>query len=309
MSAGRAGKQQKLTAFSALIDIAGAGAEASRPVMRYLTPSSLDDLSGAYPMSPAMLRHDLARHPLLSLTALAEAARDLPEQHVERRISDAANGGDFAMDAAAGGTVADAIGSIATGRNWIMLRFVEQLPRYRELLQAVMAELAPTLAPLTGPSHSIKGFVFISAPGTLTPFHFDAEYNILFQIAGDKDFVTYPPTLPFLSRERREAYHRAGDNMLPWQDGFDVLGTRHRLAPGDALYVPHAAPHWVRGGSEASVSLSVTWQNDWSLAVADALSVNPLLRRLGLPADIPAWPGKPRWRALGGRIARRAGLL
>lgn len=277
--------------------------------MRYLKPSSLGNLSGAYPMLPAKLRHDLARHPLLTLSALSDAARELPSQHVERRVADAVNGGEFAMDMAAGDGVADAIGSIETGRNWIMLRFVEQLPRYRDLLQKLMAEIAPAVAPLTGPSHSIKGFVFISAPGTLTPFHFDAEYNILFQIAGDKDFVTYPPEPPFLSRERREAYHRAGDNMLPWQDGFGALGTAHRLAPGDAIYVPHAAPHWVRGGAKASVSLSMTWQNDWSLAVADALSVNPLLRRLGLSAQVPVWPKKPGWRALGGRVARRAGLL
>lgn len=277
--------------------------------MSYLIPSSLDGLSGAYPMSPAKLRHGLARHPLLTLAALAEAADELPPQHVERRVADAANGGEFAMDLAAEGAVADAIGSIESGRNWIMLRFVEQLPRYRNLLQALMAEIAPAVAPLTGRSHLLKGFVFISAPGTLTPFHFDAEYNILFQIAGDKDFVTYPPEPPFLSRERREAYHRAGENMLPWRDGFDALGTTHRLAPGDALYVPHAAPHWVRGGSKASVSLSMTWQNDWSLAVADALAVNPLLRRMGLPAKVPQWPEKPGWRALGGRVARRAGLL
>lgn len=277
--------------------------------MTYLTSSSLDGFTGAYPMAPAMLRHDLVGHPLLTLQALAEAARELPEQHVERRVADAANGDAFAMDDASAGTPADAIGSIATGRNWIMLRFVEQLPRYRDLLQALMAEVAPAIAPRTGPSHTLKGFVFISAPGTLTPFHFDAEYNILFQIAGNKDFVTYPPQPPFLSPERREAYHRAGENMLPWQDRFETLGTAHRLAPGDALYVPHAAPHWVRGGPEASVSLSMTWQNGWSVAAADALTFNPLLRRVGLSGGVPVWPQKPGLRALGCRIARRAGLL
>ena len=260
-------------------------------------------------MSPAMLQHDLACHPLLSLSALAEAARELPEQYVERRIADAANGGDFAMDMAGGGAAADIIPSIETSGNWIMLRFVEQLPRYRDLLHALMAELDPAIGPVTGPSLSLKGFIFISAPGTLTPFHFDAEYNILFQVAGDKDFVTYPPEPPFLSRDRREAYHRAGENMLPWQEGFETRGMTHRLAPGDELYVPYASPHWVRAGNAPSVSLSMTWQCDWSVAAGDALIVNPLLRRFGLPAGIPDWPEKPIWRALGCRAARRARLL
>lgn len=260
-------------------------------------------------MSPAVVRHGLAQHPLLSLSALADAARELPSAHVERRISAGTNDNDFAMDALGGGDVADIIRSIETSGNWIMLRFVEQLPRYRDLLRDLMAELDPVISPLSGASRPPKGFIFISAPGTLTPFHFDAEYNILFQVAGDKDFVTYPPEPPFLPRDRREAYHRAGENMLSWQDDFEALGTVHPLMPGDALYVPHASPHWVRAGLTPSISLSLTWQNDWSLAAGDALTVNPLLRRFGLPAEIPVWPKKSVWRAFGCRAARRVRLL
>lgn len=277
--------------------------------MSFLTPSSLGGFTRAYPMSTAMLRHELAHHPLLSLPVLAEAVQELPAEHVERRIANAANGGGFAMDSPDGATVADSIRSIGTSGNWIMLRFVEQLPRYRDLLQSLMAELDPAIAPLTGPSMSLKGFIFISAPGTLTPFHFDAEYNILFQIAGNKEFATYPPEPPFLSLDRRETYHRAGENMLPWQPGFEAQAMMHHLAPGDALYVPYVSPHWVRAGAAPSVSLSMTWQNDWSLAAGDALTVNPVFRRFGLPAGAPVWPRKPAWRALGCRAARGMRLL
>lgn len=261
-------------------------------------------------MESAVFGHELADHPLLSLPALEAAARELPAKHVERRVSGAANGGDFAMDLPADGEVADTIPAIGSSGNWIMLRFIEQLPRYRDLLLGLMDELAPALAPLTGPCEAVKGFVFVSAPGTLTPFHFDAEYNILFQISGDKTFTVYPPEPPFLSLREHEAYHRAGENMLPWDDGFEAQGTAHRLAPGDALYVPYASPHWVRAGEAPSVSLSVTWQNEWSRTTAHALAVNPLLRRFGLAsAEAPAWPKKPTWQALGSRVARRMGVL
>ena len=255
-------------------------------------------------------RHRLADHPLLTLSALEAAARELPAQHVERRIANAANGGDFAMDSPDSGETADTIPAIDSSGNWIMLRFIEQLPRYRDLLLRLMDELDPALAPLTGPCKALKGFAFISAPGTLTPFHFDAEYNILFQISGDKAFAVYPPEPPFLSLREHEAYHRAGENMLPWENGFEARGTVHDLAPGDALYVPYASPHWVRAGAAPSISLSVTWQNEWSQATADAVALNPLLRRFGLPsAELPAWPKKPTWQALGCRAARRMRLL
>ena len=281
-----------------------------RPGRAFFEPSELDRLSGAYPLAPTVLRHALTDHPLLTLSALADAAGELPAGHVERRIANAVNGGEFAMDAAAHAPVADTIRAIGTSGNWIMLRFVQNLPRYREFLHAMMAEIEGVIGAKTGPWRTLKAFVFISAPGTLTPFHFDAEYNILFQIAGDKDFATYPPEPPFLPLDRREAHHRDGDNMLPWHPEYHARAMVHRLAPGDALYVPHAAPHWVRAGSRPSVSLSLTWQSDWSLATGEALAVNPLLRAVGLGLSRPpVWPRQPTLHALAGRAARRAGLL
>jgi hypothetical protein len=278
--------------------------------MSYIAASSLGKFASAYPLFPAIVQHQLVSHPLFSLSALADAARDLPKDHVERRVANAVNGGEFAIDAVNDSDASETIQAIGSSGNWVMLRFIEQLPRYRDLLQNLLTEFAPVMDTRTGPSRSFNGFIFVSAPGTLTPFHFDAEYNILFQIAGDKDFATYPPELPFLPLDRREAHHIMGDNMLPWQDEFEAQATVHHLTPGDALYVPYASPHWVRAGAEPSISLSLTWQNDWSVAAGDALTVNPLLRRLGLPAgEPPAWPKKSAWRALGCRAARRARLL
>lgn len=269
-----------------------------------------DRFADAYPLASATLRHRLADHPLFTLPALADAAGKLPASDVERRVADAANGCDFAMASAGEASVGDSVRAIATGRQWVMLRGIERLPHYREVLHPLMADLDGAIVPRTGARRSLRAFIFVSAPGTLTPFHFDAEYNILFQIAGDKAFATYPPSPPFLSLANREAHHRAGENMLPWRPEFEAAAMIHHLAPGDALYVPYSAPHWVRAGASASISLSVTWQSDWSLAAAEALAVNPLLRRIGLGTSRPpAWPERPRLRALAARAARRVGLL
>lgn len=277
--------------------------------MSFLAPSSLGTFASAYPLSPTMLRHRLMDQPLLSFEALAQAALELPPHHVERRTSNAVNGGDFAMDRSDDANVASVIRSIGTRGNWVMLRFVEQLPAYRDLLDRLMDEIGPAILPSTGRGLAPKGFVFISSPGTLTPFHFDCEYNILFQLAGDKCFATYPPNAPWLPRDRHEAYYGDGNNMLPWNDAYEADATLHQLRPGDAVYVPYASPHWIKAGSEPSISLSITWQSEWSQSVGAALRINPLLRRCGLPGDIPQWPKTPKWRSLGCRVARKAGLL
>ncbi len=278
--------------------------------MSFLAPASLGSFADAYPLSPTMLRHSLMGQPLLSVEALAKAATELPPEYVERRIGNAAKGGEFKMDGSDDANVANVIRSIDTSGNWVMLRFVEQLPAYRELLDRLMDQIGPAIAPSTGPGLTVRGFIFISAPGTLTPFHFDCEYNMLFQIAGDKHFATYHPGPPWLPFDRHEAYYGAGGNMLPWNDAYEAEADVHHLQPGDALFVPYASPHWVKAGAEPSISLSITWQSQWSEAVGNAMHVNPLLRRWGLPTgNMPTWPKAPKWRSLGCRVARKARLL
>lgn len=278
--------------------------------MRFVPPASLDSFASAYPCAPALLRHDLMGHRLLTIEALARAALDLPPAFVERRVGNAPNGGDFAMDRSDDADVASVIRSIGTSGNWIMLRFIEQLPAYRDLLETLMDDIGGAILPATGAGTTLRGFVFISAPGTHTPFHFDCEYNILFQIAGDKQFATYPSAAPWLPADIHEAYYRGGDNLLPWEDRYAGDAMVHALSPGDALYVPYAAPHWVRAGTTPSISLSMTWQSTWSEALGDAMQVNPLLRRWGLPTGaMPAWPRAAPLRTLGCRLARKAGLL
>lgn len=277
--------------------------------MSLIDPISVPHLAERYPRDPGRLRHHLTSEPLLGYAALADAARALPRAHVEARVHDAGNGADFRMVENAAHP-AEAIAAGGASSQWIMLRYIEQLPAYRDLIHRLLAELAPVTGRTTGRPRDIRGFVFISAPGTHTPFHFDAEYNILFQIAGDKIFATYPPAPPYLDLARREAYHCAGANMLDWQPDYAAAGEQHLLSPGDALFVPYAAPHWVHAGEQPSISLSVTWQCAKSRAVADALSLNPVLRRVGLPAYDPAAMSSPPWlRAAASRVGQRIGLL
>lgn len=265
-------------------------------------------LAAAFPLAPVRLRHGLAGHPLLSLDMLALAAERMEPAHVECRQSRNANGAPFAFADQPGPGLAEAIRTIARADRWVMLRFAEQLPEYADLLDRLLAEIAPVTARF-GPALRPRAFIFISSPGTLTPFHFDPEFNILFQIAGEKRFATYPPKAPWLTAEQQAAFHRSGDNLLDWQPAFAAEGTVHRLEPGDALYVPYKAPHWVEAGGEASVSLSLTWSCPATLELEAAWQGHALLRARGLPSLTPPdFPGRAPLRALLRGVAGRLGL-
>jgi hypothetical protein len=114
--------------------------------MSLIDPTSLSHLRARYPRKPGRLRHHLAAEGLLSYPALAQAARALPREHVERRVHNASNGEAFrVLDSDA--HLANAIAAGGAGSGWIMLRSIEQLPAYRALLERLLGEIAPVIGP------------------------------------------------------------------------------------------------------------------------------------------------------------------
>jgi hypothetical protein len=281
-------------------------------VRQYSTVRAMDDdraaLARAYPLHPATFAHALADHPLLTLDALADAAAQMNPAHVEVRRGDGGAGGEFAHLTEAERAAPHVIRHIAASGCWAMLRFAEQLPTYRALMEAALAPFADVVRAQTGPMRDCHAFVFIASDAMVTPFHCDAEYNILFQISGDKSFRTFPPGAPFMSAEAEEHMHRTGENLLRWDDAYLYAGTDHRLVPGDALYVPYKAPHLVTVAAGPSISLSLTWKSDWSMAQDEAHRFNAALRKIGLrPFAVPPWPARTPARTVANKLLRRAG--
>ncbi|MDE2436517.1 MAG: cupin-like domain-containing protein, partial [Sphingomonadales bacterium] len=205
------------------------------------------------------MRHLLVGHPLLTLDALADAAGRMRAEHVEVRRAANRNGERFAFADGDDLSPAHTIRAIADAGRWVMLRFAEQLPEYDALMREVIGEIEPVIRATTGEPLRLQTFIFVSSPRTLTPFHFDPEYNILFQIAGRKRFAVYNPVEPWLPDRRSEHFHRDGDNLLPWSEQYMEQGRINALDPGEAIYVPYKSPHWVEVDDDASVSLSITW--------------------------------------------------
>ena len=243
----------------------------------------------AYPSAGTQLTHRLAGHPLLEIDALARLAERIrPEDLEHNAATDLPLGISYADTPSNGLSVHDTIASIENCGSWVLLKQVQQDPAYRDLLHGVLAELKPEIELVTGEMLKLVAFIFISSPNAVTPLHFDPEYNILFQIRGTKTMTLFPAEDSEIVTQRfREQYYDGGPRNLPWREEFAPRGRPIHIMPGEGIYVPILAPHWVKTHGEVSVSLSLTWRSEWSFHQEDAHRLNSRLRRLGLKPSPP----------------------
>lgn len=262
-----------------------------------------------YPESPHLLRHRLGENTLLNLDALAALAGRLPDSAIEYNRGNLPIGVD-GKPAPSGLTIEETIRHIATSDSWAVLKNIEQVPEYNALLLDLLGELRPYIEARTGAMLRPQGYVFISSPNAVTPYHFDPEHNILLQLVGSKVMTQFPAGDPrFAPDETHESYHSGGPRELHWRDELMDGATEFPLSAGEAVFVPVMAPHFVRNGPDSSISLSITWRSDWSFAEADARGFNHLLRKLGLtPAAPGRWPVSNSGKAYALRALRRIGL-
>ena len=273
---------------------------------RMFPPESQTAFAQSYPETPHVLRHGLMQQDQLALDALAALADALPESSVEYNRGDLPVGVD-GKPGSNGLTIAETIRHIATSNSWAVLKNIEQVPEYRTLLLGLLEELRPDIESKTGAMLTPQGFIFISSPNAVTPYHFDPEHNILLQLKGSKVMTQFPAgNAAFAPDEVHESYHLGGPRELPWSDDLLAGGTPFAIEAGEAVYVPVMAPHFVRNGSESSISLSITWRSEWSYDEAGARCFNGTVRKLGLSPRAPRrWPGSNRLKCLGWRAYRK----
>jgi Cupin-like domain len=271
-------------------------------------PSARERFRALYPESAGKLTHDLTNHALFSLEALVALAQRLDPIHVEYNRADLPIGIDPDAVESNGLSIADTIRSIEENGSWMVLKFIEKDPVYKALLEETLAEIAPVAAPCTGKMLKQEGFIFISSPDAVTPFHFDPEHNILLQLRGSKVMTVFPPDdEAIVAGDEHERFHAGGHRNLPWHDDFAAKGQAFDLSPGEAIYVPVKAPHWVKNGPDLSISFSITWRSEWSFMEADARALNGLLRGLGMnPASPKRFPHQNVIKSVAYRAVRKA---
>lgn len=263
----------------------------------------------SYPETPHTLRHALDRHPLLDLEALADLAESLPPTSIEYNRGDLPIGIDD-KPGATGLSIGETIRSVGEANSWAALKNIEQAPAYEALLMDLLNELRDQIEAKTGAMLTPQGFIFISSPNAVTPYHFDPEHNILLQIKGSKAMTQFPAgDARFAPDEVHESYHTGGPRELKWDDALLEGGQALAIGPGDAVFVPVMAPHFVKNGPQSSVSLSITWRSEWSYAESEARALNHMLRQRGISPRAPGrWPANNAAKSFTFRALRKLGL-
>ena len=242
--------------------------------------------------SPFTIGHRLAEQPLLTLPALIELARRLPADSVEYNAGDLPLNQDPALTPRTGLSIQDTLRDIETCRSWMVLKNIEQQSPYRKLVDECLDEVEAALGPLTPGMCARQGFVFVSSPQAVTPYHADFEYNFLLQIRGTKVVTVWEDqNRRLLSEEDRERVATGGARNLPFEDSFLTEGRPFELRPGQGLHVPLSAPHCVRVADDVSISLSITFQSSVSHRVLSLHKANRWLRGHGItPRQVGASP-------------------
>jgi len=279
-------------------------------IARVFSDEARSVFAAAYPDAAVKLTHELAGHPLLTIEALAGLAERMPAASVEYNLGKLPLGVRPEDTPSNGLSLGETIRTIETNGSWAVLKNVERDAAYCALLDAALRELAPLVELWTGPMLNREAFIFLSSPGSITPFHMDPEHNILLQIKGEKVMTVFPAgNDELVPAEQSEAFHAGGHRNLVWREDFRGRGAAVTLRPGDAIHVPVKAPHFVENGADVSVSLSVTWRSERSVAESELHGLNAVLRRRGLPVGrIGTRPERQGMRRLAYRLMRKLGV-
>jgi hypothetical protein len=257
---------------------------------------------------PFSVRHRLADHPLFALERLLELARELPEGAIEYNAGTLSVDQEPAKTPRNGLSPQETIRRITECRSWMVLWNVEQVPAYRDLLHACLAEAEHTGLPAARDVIRREGFIFLSSPGSVTPYHMDPEMNFLLQVRGRKVMNVFDGSdRGLLSEEELERMHGGqAHRNLRFKDEYQARAHVFDMGPGDGCHVPEAYPHWVKVGDEVSVSFSITYYTRQMERRQALYALNHSLRQRGWrprPPGVSAWRDFVKYNAY--RVLRR----
>lgn len=253
--------------------------------------------------------HKLLGHPALSLENLARVLPALPKERVaySKGLMDVSDDfeGTF-KKRPADRTIEETIENIRTSNAYIMVNKPEVDPSFAPLHRQLVEDVETLMRRLGVGSEVIDPqlYLFIASPNSITPFHIDRYSTFLMQFRGSKQVSVFPQwNEKSVSSANREAYISYSNTKLPFNEEIDALGTTFEFAPGEALHIPFIAGHHVRNGADdVSISMSVIFNTEQSMAWRRALRFNHSARRvlkhLGLaPTPIGAQPWRDNTKA------------
>lgn len=246
-----------------------------------------DAIAAKFHKAPFQLEHELAAHPLFKLPRLIELAKSMPRDAIEyasgkvgidQRPEDIPR-----IDLPA----EEVIRTIEECNAWMVIKGVEADPDYRALLHTFLADVSSAAGPDVEPFSDLKAFLFVSSAGSTTPFHVDAEENILVQIKGDKFVHIFDNQDRSLVSEEAMEISPSKHRNQHYEGGFEDRAEVFSLKAGDAVHIPYLWPHWVRTGDEYTISIAMTWKTPTVLRMNKIRLMNGTLRHFKLPQNAP----------------------
>ena len=249
-----------------------------------------DAFADAFARRSITVRHHLADHPLFTLDAIAELGDRLPPDSVRRERSDLplANYGQY-VDVGEGPPSAT-IRDVERNGIRVSLRDIHQAPEYAELINELLDEVEELVGGREGGMTQRAGYLFITAPASTTPMHFDVEHSFLLQIKGVKH-VSVAAFQDDPSALRRE-FDRYVDGRECDFAAMQAVAETFTITPGLGVYLPSYVPHWVETEAGISISFSIPFHTRY-VEQAEAVSrINKRMRKLHL-SPRPAGESEP----------------
>ncbi|MDB6063056.1 MAG: cupin [Verrucomicrobiaceae bacterium] len=252
----------------------------------------------------AAFQHSFSDHPLLQLPRLQQLAESLLESGQCKFISTEATQAspfDTLNRNPDGRSIADIFARIEEPGSWISMYNVETDPEYKQFLWDALTTVRPLIDKQDPGMFNVGGFIFVSAPPSVTPFHIDRENNFWLQIRGRKQINVWNP------RDRVSVSEQAVENFITQGDLAAVRfseDVRSRsfaaeMGPGGGVYMPSTAAHttraettWVTPGDGYAISIAMVFYTQKTRREANLYALNHFLRARGLN---PTPPGQSAW--------------
>ncbi|MEA2361400.1 MAG: hypothetical protein QOD71_545 [Thermoleophilaceae bacterium] len=240
--------------------------------------------SDAFARRSIAVRHALVDHPLFTIDAMAELADRLPPDSVRRESGDLPlvnrNGYVDVGEGPPSATIRD----VERNGFRISLRDIQQDPQYAELINECLDEVEEILKDREGGMRRRTGYLFITAPASTTPMHFDPEHSFLLQVRGVKHVSVAAFEDDSVRQRELDRYYDAEECDFA---AMEQVAEDFRLDAGVGVYLPSFVPHWVNTEAGISVSFSIPFYTEFSERAESVNRINRRLRKLSLSPRAP----------------------
>ena len=261
-----------------------------------------DGDDGYSPRKVARLRHTYCEHPLLTMPALAQLAERLHKKNTNqvRFVSKGVK-----LDSTFNTTpenpdevsIEDVFKNIANPGSWVALWSIQSEPEYKNLLWEIVNSVEGDWKVKDPGLFELNGYIFISSPPSVTPFHVDSENNFLLQLAGKKRFgVWQPQDCEIVCDEAIENWivYRNLNKVKYKPEFMSSAAVDDVLEAGDGIYMPSTAPHLTQAEADFathespySITLAVVFYTRNTRRLAYIYAVNRVMRKFGMVPNPP----------------------